>query len=54
VAGDFELTAESRKVTSTFNGSSANGTLILSDEFNYKGQHYSCATGTLTWTAKKT
>lgn len=53
VDGDFELTAESWKVASTFNGSSASGTFILSDEFNYKGQHYSCSTGTLTWTAKK-
>ena len=53
VDGDFELTAESWKVTSAFNGSSATGTLILSDEFNYQGVHYSCSTGTLSWTAKK-
>jgi len=54
VDGDFELTAESWKVTSTFNGSSASGTLILSDEFNYQGEHFSCSTGTLTWTATRT
>jgi len=53
VDGDFELTAQSWKVTANFNGSSATGTMILSEEFNYQGAHYSCSTGQLTWTAQK-
>jgi hypothetical protein len=38
-------------VTGRFDGTNATGTYTASAEFDYQGTHYSCSSGTKTWTA---
>ena len=49
--GDAEWTNWDAKLTGIFNGTSASGTIVVSDELNYKGKHYKCTTGEKKWTA---
>lgn len=50
--GDIEWTSWSAQVTGLFASStSVAGTLTISDELNYKGQHFRCSTGTVKWSA---
>src|SRR5262245_42241030 len=50
--GDAEYTAWSAKVTGRFvTATSVEGTLVISDELTYKGQHFSCTTGEVKWSA---
>ena len=51
VTGDAEWTAWSAELVGKIDGSSASGTVTVRDELNYKGTHYSCSSGGVTWTA---
>ncbi len=52
VQGDVEWTSFYAKVTGSFGTpTSINGTIIEKDELNYKGQHYRCSSGEITWSA---
>jgi len=51
VNGDTEFTAWHAVVTGRFAGTSATGTINVSDELNYKGTHYRCSTGDEKWSA---
>jgi hypothetical protein len=54
VQGDLELTREEAHVSGAFGTpTSISGTLLEKDEFNYKGQHYKCSSGQLTWSATR-
>lgn len=40
------------KFTGAFGSATSNtGTIIEKDELNYKGQHYACSSGVITWSA---
>ena len=50
VNGDFELTHWDGKITGLFNtATSANGTILMNYQFNYKGTHFTCSSGQITW-----
>lgn len=52
VQGDYEWLKWSARLTGVFtSGSTTTGTVVISDELNYKGNHYVCSTGELTWSA---
>jgi Calx-beta domain len=52
VQGDVEWTSFYAKITGSFGTqTSINGTIIEKDELNYKGQHYRCSSGDITWSA---
>jgi hypothetical protein len=52
VQGDIEWTNLYAKITGVFNTpTSIKGTIIEKDELNYKGQHYRCSSGEITWSA---
>src|SRR5205823_2029027 len=41
-------------INGTFSGASASGTLVVTTSFDAGGTHYSCTSGSVTWTAPKT
>ena len=52
VQGDVEWTRRDTKLTGIFNTpTSATGTITVTGELNYKGQHYRCTSGNVTWSA---
>jgi hypothetical protein len=52
VQGDVEWTSFYAKIVGVFGTpTSISGTLIEKDELNYKGQHYQCSSGEITWSA---
>jgi Calx-beta domain len=52
VQGDVEWTSFYAKIIGIFSTpTSINGTIIENDELNYKGQHYRCSSGQITWSA---
>jgi hypothetical protein len=52
VQGDVEWTNLYSKVTGAFgSATSISGTIIENDELNYRGQHYKCSSGQITWSA---
>lgn len=54
VQGDVEWTSEYTKITGLFaSTTSISGTLLLRDELNYKGKHYKCSSGEITWSATR-
>ena len=54
VRGDVEWTSFYAKITGLFGTpTSINGTIIEKDELNYKGQHYRCSSGEITWSATR-
>jgi hypothetical protein len=54
VQGDVEWTSFYAKITGVFNtATTISGTIIERDELNYKGQHYRCSSGEITWSATR-
>jgi Calx-beta domain len=52
--GDVEWTNWSAKVVGSFtNATSVSGTITEKYELNYKGQHYRCSSGEITWSATR-
>lgn len=51
VYGDTEYTSWSARITGLFSGTSVTGTVLTTDELNYKGTHYRCSTADVRWTA---
>ncbi len=50
--GDVEWTSETWKIAGVFaTATTVTGTLSMSDELNYKGVHYRCSSGSVTWSA---
>jgi hypothetical protein len=51
-SGGVEWTGEYSKLAGLFNTSTtANGTIIIKHELNYSGQHFTCSSGEVKWTA---
>jgi Calx-beta domain-containing protein len=51
-SGDIEWTSWYAKITGVFgNATSVNGTIVLKHELNYRGQHFQCSSGDVTWSA---
>lgn len=54
VQGDIEWTSEDTKITGVFaTPTTVSGTIVERDELNYKGQHYKCSTGEISWSATR-
>ena len=51
--GAVTYTSETYRITATFNGPTATGTIRLQDGMTYAGTPYSCDTGEVAWTATK-
>lgn len=50
VYGDIELTHWDGRITGRFDtATTANGTILMDYEFNYQGTHYTCSSGSITW-----
>jgi Calx-beta domain len=54
VSGDAEWTNEDTTIVASFNNPTAiSGTITEIDELNYKGTHYRCSSGQITWSATR-
>jgi Calx-beta domain-containing protein len=54
VSGDAEWTSEDTTIAASFNNPTAiSGTITEIDELNYKGTHYRCSSGQITWSATR-
>ena len=52
VSGDVEWTNWYAKISGVFGtATSVTGTVVVKDELNYKGQHFQCSSGDVTWSA---
>jgi len=54
VSGDAEWTSEDTTIVASFNNpTTISGTITELDELNYKGTHYKCSSGQITWSATR-
>ena len=51
VDGDVVWTSWTAELDGRIQGGSAHGTVIVKDELTYKGEHLTCSSGIVTWTA---
>ena len=54
VNGDFELTHWDGKISGRFDtATNVSGSILMDYQFNYQGTHYTCSSGTISWSATK-